>query len=223
MRRARPGLIAIAAATVVGLSACGSSSRHSAVTTTTNRTSATNKTTATKNASGSSSTATPTSGSSPEISPSGDIPDNQVFVKYEPPGGGYLLDVPEGWARRGAGSVATFTDHFNSIRVDVAKRAAAPTTATARAVDVPALQRATSGFSLDSVSLVDRSAGRVVLVSYRAESGADPVTGKRVALAIERYEFWHNGTSVTLTLSAPMGSDNVDPWRRVTDSLAWSA
>jgi len=26
-----------------------------------------------------------------------------------------------------------------------------------------------------------------------------------------------------LTLSGPVGADNVDPWRIVTDSLAWSS
>jgi hypothetical protein len=62
-----------------------------------------------------------------------------------------------------------------------------------------------------------------VLVTYRASSAADAVTGKRVTLDVERYEFWRNGTQVTITLSAPQGSDNVDPWKRVTESFAWSA
>jgi hypothetical protein len=26
---------------------------------------------------------------------------------------------------------------------------------------------------------------------------------------------------VVVTLSAPVGSDNVDPWRIITDSLSW--
>jgi hypothetical protein len=39
---------------------------------------------------------------------------------------------------------------------------------------------------------------------------------------IERYEFWRNGTQATITLSSPVGSDNVDPWRTVTDSFSWS-
>jgi hypothetical protein len=39
--------------------------------------------------------------------------------------------------------------------------------------------------------------------------------------AVERYEFWRAGHEVVLTLSAPVGSDNVDPWRKVTDSFAW--
>ena len=35
----------------------------------------------------------------PEVSPAGDIPDTQAFVKYRSAAGGYELDVPEGWAR----------------------------------------------------------------------------------------------------------------------------
>jgi len=31
----------------------------------------------------------------------------------------------------------------------------------------------------------------------------------------------HSGTEVVLTLAGPKGADNVDPWRTVTDSLAW--
>ena len=64
-------------------------------------------------------------------------------------------------------------------------------------------------------------AGPVVLVTYRANSAPDPVTGKSVVLDVERYEMWHNGTRATITLSAPQGSDNVDPWRTVTDSFRW--
>ena len=38
----------------------------------------------------------------PEKNPPGDIPDTQVFVEYRSAGGGYQLEVPEGWARRGS-------------------------------------------------------------------------------------------------------------------------
>ncbi len=167
----------------------------------------------------------PTSGAhptAPEASPAGDIPDNQVFVKYSSPAGPYALQVPEGWARTGAGSVTTFTDHFNVIRINAVKSATSPTVTTARVSEVPALGHSVRGFSLASVTEVRRTAGRCVLITYRAESAADPVTGKRVVLDAERYEFWHHGTAVALTLSAPKGSDNVDPWRKVADSFAWS-
>jgi hypothetical protein len=85
------------------------------------------------------------------------------------------------------------------------------------------VQAGAHGFVLRNVSEVTRPAGTVVLITYRAQSAADTVTGKSVVLDIERYEYWRNGTSVTLTLSAPTGSDNVDPWKKVTESFAWSA
>jgi len=47
------------------------------------------------------------------------------------------------------------------------------------------------------------------------------VTGKVVRDDVERYEFWRGGTEAVLTLSGAAGSDNVDPWRLVTDSFTW--
>jgi hypothetical protein len=52
-------------------------------------------------------------------------------------------------------------------------------------------------------------------------SPRDATTGKSVVLAVERYEFWKAGQLVTLTLASAKGSDNVDPWRIVTDSFGW--
>jgi hypothetical protein len=60
-----------------------------------------------------------------------------------------------------------------------------------------------------------------VLVTYGADAAADPVTGKVVHDDVERYAFWKDGKEVVLTLSGPAGSDNVDPWRVVTDSFGW--
>ena len=74
---------------------------------------------------------------------------------------------------------------------------------------------------MKSVSTVIRPAGSVVLTTYQANSAPDPVTNKYVVLDVERYDYWKNGTMVTVTLSAPTGSDNVDPWKTITDSLAW--
>jgi hypothetical protein len=74
---------------------------------------------------------------------------------------------------------------------------------------------------LGKVTTARRKAGPVVVVSYRVDSAPDPVTGKVLREDVERYEFWRAGTEAILTLSAPVGSDNVDPWRRVTDSFAW--
>ena len=48
------------------------------------------------------------------------------------------------------------------------------------------------------------------------------MTGKRGRDAVERYVFFHKGRDVILTLSGPVGADNVDPWKLVTDSVRWT-
>jgi len=157
----------------------------------------------------------------PEANTPGDIPDNQVFVGYTPPGGRFTVRVPEGWARTTNGGAVTFTDKLNSIRMEAVAVAAAPTVASASRTELPAIGVASRGFRPGTVTQVHRAAGTVVLLTYQADSSPDPVTGKVVRDAVERYEFWRAGTTARLTLSGPAGADNVDPWRIVTDSFRW--
>ena len=158
----------------------------------------------------------------PEVNPAGDIPDNQAYVAYTPPGGGFTVKVPEGWARSSAGDAVTFTDKLNTIRVE-SKAAQAPLTARdARQTEVPKLASSVSGFRRGTVTAVARKAGTAVRITYLAKAKADPVTGKTGQDAVERYVFFHNGKDVILTLSGPKGADNVDPWKIVTDSVTWS-
>ncbi len=156
----------------------------------------------------------------PEVVAPGDIPDTQVFVPYTT--ASYTVSVPEGWSQSITGPTTTYTDHYNTIRIETASTAAAPTVATVQTGEIPNLQRSVPNFELAKVTSVNRTAGAAVLVTYRAGSTPDPVTNKRVALDVERYEFWRNGTSVTLILSGARGSDNVDPWKTVTNSFAWT-
>ena len=158
-----------------------------------------------------------------ETAPPGDIPDNQAFVAFKPSGGIYSVTVPEGWAQSTNGAATVFTDKFNTIQIETTATAAAPTTDSVKATVVPALQAANANFSLGNVSTVKRTAGDAVLVTYQADSSPNPVTGKVIPLAFERYTFWHNGTEVTLTLSGSTNADNVDPWKTITNSFAWVA
>jgi hypothetical protein len=161
------------------------------------------------------------SGSGPESSPPGDIPDDQAFVAYSPDDGRYTVKVPEGWARTEAPGRVTFTDKLNRIDVQVRDAVAATTVESTTADVVPALAGGESCFALVDVKPVTRTVGPGVRTVYRADSAADPVTGKVVYDDVERYSFWRDGTEIVLTLSGPAGSDNVDPWRTITDSFAW--
>jgi hypothetical protein len=138
----------------------------------------------------------------PEVSPAGDIPDNQAFVAYSPPGSGYSVKVPEGWARTRAAGVTSFTDKLNRIEMQT----------------LPAKAKQPSG----NVTTVTRTAGKATRITYQAKSPADPVTGKSRTNAVERYVFLHKGKAIVLTLSGPKGADNVDPWKIVTDSLHYT-
>jgi hypothetical protein len=169
-------------------------------------------------------TATPPSAASrnaPEVNPAGDIPDNQVFVPYSPPGGRFTVKVPEGWGRTARAGTVSFTDKLNTISMETRPAPAAPTVASARQADLPAIRSASRRYEPGSVTQVRRAGGDVVLVTFKADAPADPVTGKVVHDAVERYEFWRGGTEAILTLAGPVGADNVDPWRIVSDSFRW--
>ncbi|NEC88077.1 hypothetical protein [Streptomyces sp. SID12501] len=158
-----------------------------------------------------------------ESNPPGDIPDNQVFVAYRPTGGftGFTVKVPEGWARTDKGGATVFTDKLNSVTITTATASTAPTVASVNSTVVPQLSGRVTKFASPKVSQVTRKAGPVVLLTYQGDSARDPVTGKVVRDAFERYAFSRQGHEVDLTLSGPVNADNVDPWRTVSDSFAW--
>jgi hypothetical protein len=137
----------------------------------------------------------------PEVSPAGDIPDNQAYVRYAPPAAGFSVKVPEGWSRTQVGGAVVFTDKLNSIRLE---QGAPPRRA-------------------GQASTVHRAAGTAQKLTYTMKAPPDPVTGKVVTDAVERYVFTRGGRTAVLTLSSPKGADSVDPWRIVTDSLRWIA
>jgi hypothetical protein len=194
-------IAALVAALIWGLAGCGGTSS--------------------KKSAGSAGKATTSSRPVKEVSPAGDIPDNQAYVAYAPAGKGYSVKVPEGWARATTGGATVFTDKLNSIRIEPTTRAQAPTPATVTGVDLPKLAKTSPHFTPGKASTIRRTAGTAVLVTYKTDGPPDAVTGKVRQLAVERYEFWRNGRSVVLTLSGAVGADNVDPWKIVTNSFHW--
>ncbi|QBJ89097.1 hypothetical protein D0Z67_01360 [Streptomyces seoulensis] len=156
-----------------------------------------------------------------ESNPPGDIPDNQAYVGFRPAGRGFLVKVPEGWSRAVKGNTTIFTDKLNQVRVDEVRAPAAPTTASVTRDVVPKLRREVSRFGEANVTQVSRHAGKVVRLEYRGDSATDPVTGKVIRDAFERYAFYRRGHEVDITLSGPVNADNIDPWRVISDSFTW--
>jgi hypothetical protein len=158
----------------------------------------------------------------PDVNAAGDIPDTQVYVSVTDADGPFTIKVPEGWSNTTQSGISTYTDNFNSVQLRVVAAASATTETSARQNEVASIQSATPGFQLDSVSTVQRKAGSAVLITYKADSAPNAVTGKVVKLAVERYEFWQGGKEAIVVLAGPVGADNVDPWKIVTDSFVWS-
>jgi hypothetical protein len=209
-------------AAVIALAACSSGgSKHATPSATTTAADHASTTAATSSAACASTTTVAATKGGGDAAPPGDIPDNQAFVPYSPPDSLYTVKVPEGWARKDAPNEVHFTDKLNALDILVADAPTPPTVESAKADEVPKLAAATTCFELKNVTTITRKAGPAVLITSRADSAPDPVTGRVVRDDIERYEFQKNGKQATLTLSAPVGSDNVDPWKIVTDSFTW--
>ena len=157
----------------------------------------------------------------PEVVEPGDIPDDQVFVAFPSADGVYSVKVPEGWARTQNGAVVVFTDKFNSVTISSMASTSPVTVDDVRSNGLTDVSSDPT-FQLIDVQPVTRSAGDGVVATYEIGSEANPVTGKKALLAVERYVFNHQGTTVMLTLSGAKGADNVDPWNVVSDSLTWA-
>lgn len=157
----------------------------------------------------------------PEKNPPGDIPDSQVFINYNSAPGGYGLEVPEGWARSESGADVSFVDKLNGLKVSVAKVSAPPTVDSVRSSYAADLEKTGRAVQVKEIKSVNLPAGQAVLVKYESNSEPDAVTGKKVRLENNTYLFYSNGRQAALTLWAPLGADNVDQWKRMSESFRW--
>lgn len=57
--------------------------------------------------------------------------------------------------------------------------------------------------------------------TYTRFSAPDPVTGKRLPLTVDRYEYPHGDKVAIVDLSTPKGVDNVDAYRLISESFRW--
>jgi hypothetical protein len=156
----------------------------------------------------------------PEKNPPGDIPDNQVFVQYTSPLG-FGIKIPEGWSRAERPDGARFSDKYNIIDLAIAKADQPPTAASAATRQAAELKTAGRAVDIKSVKDVKLRSGPAVLISYVSNSDPNPVTNKQIRLEHERFLMFKNGTLVSLDLSAPLGADNVDQWKLMSNSFQW--
>lgn len=149
----------------------------------------------------------------------GDIPDNQVFLLFRDPAAGYSVRYPEGWARKGSGNDVTFQEKANVIHIAVT-RGPAPTEASVVA-GIEQMRKSDPTVHSTPPEALTINGAPVVKVSYTRLSAPDPVTGKRLQLTIDRYLYAKAGKVAVMDLGTPVGVDNVDAYRMISESFRW--
>lgn len=157
----------------------------------------------------------------PEINPVGDIPDNQAFIKYQSASGGYLIQVPERWARTENGTDVHFIDKFDGVQVQISKATELLSIDSIRKNQAAAIEKSGRAVTVKNIKQVKLNGGSAVVVSYESNSDPDPVTNKQVRLENESYYFNKNGSLACVTVWAPLGADNVDQWNFISNSFGW--
>lgn len=204
-----------AVALIAATTGCGSSPRPTAPTTATR---------AATSAPAAPTTATSTSGpgaltAEANAAAAGDIPDNQVFLVFDDTKAGYSIRYPEGWLQTGTARHVTFQDKNNRIRI-VVEGGPAFTSASVNA-DIAALKSSNPSFAATAPERVALPSGPAFEVTYSTESAPNPVTDKRVTLAVDRYYISTAGKRAIIDLGAPRGVDNVDAFRMISRSFRW--
>ncbi|MEP6816419.1 MAG: PsbP-related protein [Marmoricola sp.] len=220
-RSARLALLAVPIIALSSTAACGGSSGTSS--TPSKAASASSPASTPPSASASSSSAASANTVAPvpvESNPPGDIPDNLAFVRYSNKSGGYAFTHPEGWAQTGSGVQVRFTDKLNGVHVASARASRAPTVSSARAHDVPRLNGSVPAFQLRGISAVTVPGGKGVRIVFRRNSDADPVTGRVYRDEVQEYLVFSSGRLVQMDLFGPVGADNVDAYRTMSQSLS---
>lgn len=155
-----------------------------------------------------------------EKNPPGDIPDSQVFVVYHSPLG-FSLKVPEGWARTDRHDGARFADKYNTVDVAVSSASGAPTTKSVTNREAAVLVATGRAVKIGAVRSVKLRSGPAIMVVFASNSEPNAVTNRQLRLENNRYLIYRGGKLATINLSAPLGADNVDQWKLISNSFQW--
>src|ERR1700730_11895533 len=145
---------------------------------------------------------------------SGDIPDNVVWLTYA--GSAFSIQYREGWVRSTTSNGAAFNDKDSHITVAIST-GSAPTKQSVTN-EVAAIAGAKVTGPARPISL---PAGNAIKITYEIVGSADPVTGKRPRLTVDRYEIGPSGRVAVLDLAAQVGVDNVDAYLAIAKSFKW--
>jgi len=161
-----------------------------------------------------------TSTTETQAAAAGDIPDNQHFLNYTSKAAGYSIKYPEGWARKGSPTNLTFADKDNQVHIAITK-GTMPSVAAARSAlehSVPA----SANLKVNTAKQETVSGSPGIHITYDVLGSADPVTGKRLTIMVDRYVLAKGGKVATVDESTPVGVDNVDAYRLIIESFKWA-
>ena len=148
--------------------------------------------------------------------PGGDIPDSAVYLRYT--GRGFSVEYVEGWLQTATAHGVTFSDKDSSAIVDLRPRLGGDLSAYVQKTDLSRLTR-TPGFRREGLARDAIGGYRTVRLTYYGQSAPDAVTGKTVALQVDRYYVQGPRALAVLTLATPLGVDNADGFRRIAHSF----
>lgn len=157
----------------------------------------------------------------PEVSPPGDIPDNQAFIFFKSPAG-FSVKVPEGWARKDSANQTVFSDKYNHIDISVTNASTPLDVAYAKSTLGPDTENSGRAVTITKISEVKLKGGTAIKIAFDSNSEPNAVTNKQVREENERFYFAKGGKLVSLQLSAPKGADNVDQWKLISSSFRWN-
>ncbi len=155
-----------------------------------------------------------------EVNPPGDIPDSQVFIRFDSPDG-FSLRVPEGWARSDVDHQSTFNDKYNRIVISTTDLTMALDLPFAKATLVPAIEKTGRAVKILKIVPVKLKSGDAIRIIYESNSEPNAVTNKQVREENETFYYAGKGKLIKLDMSAPKGADNADQWKLISSSLKW--
>lgn len=157
----------------------------------------------------------------PEISSTGDIPDTATYLEYKGPE--YSLQYVEGWAQEKLPNDGIrFADKDSFVMVTLQNLPLFGTIMDyAAGQGQPDSANEFKQFVKTDIKASSLPSGPAALLTFKALSSPDPVTGKQVTLDIKRYFIQGTKYLAVLTEATPSGVDNVDAFNQIAQSFAW--
>ena len=160
-----------------------------------------------------------------EVSASGDVPDNAVFVDYQSKDGGYSVQYVEGWSvKPGDKGGVSITDIDSAEVVELRDAPTGDLTQYVTGTDEPQLQSQVQDYQQNDLKTMTVNNQSVVELTYTSTSAPNAVTDKSQSVVSQRYYIpGPNNRLAILTLTTPDGVDNVDAFRQMLESFTWQS